>query len=207
VDGHLREHHHPSRADVARHARHRRGGVALVHEHEPPDHRVERAAGELDFAKVPGHELDVLVPRLDRPPTRGRERLLVALDSDHRPIAAHQLGYEKADVARPAADVEHPHPGLDPRALQQTARERRIPIRLATQPLVLVLAGCAQRILRVSCGRHFATVYVTNAYATWARRRSTPSNCRGRRRRRSGRSTGPVERPTRRSTKASRVML
>lgn len=44
-------------------------------------------------------------------------------------------------------------------------------------------------------------------YATWVRRRSTPSNDAWRRRRRLGRSTGPVELPTRRSTKASRVAL
>ncbi len=58
--GHLGEHDNPSRADVARHARHCRRRVTLVHQHEPPDHRIERVAGKLDLAKVPGHELDVL---------------------------------------------------------------------------------------------------------------------------------------------------
>ena len=65
---------------------HRRGRVTLVHQHEPPDQRVKRATGELDLAKVPEHKLDVLDRRLDRSLTRPRERLLVALDPDHRAV-------------------------------------------------------------------------------------------------------------------------
>jgi len=59
MEGHLGEHRDPSRADVARQAHHGRHRVALVHQHQPPDHCVEQAAVELDVAKVPEHELDV----------------------------------------------------------------------------------------------------------------------------------------------------
>jgi hypothetical protein len=46
------------------------------------DQRVKRVTGELDLAKVTEHELDVLDVRLDRPPARPRERVLVTLDPD-----------------------------------------------------------------------------------------------------------------------------
>ena len=49
------------------------------------------STGELDVAKVPEHELDVLDVRLGRPPARPRERLLVTLDPYHRTVGADQL--------------------------------------------------------------------------------------------------------------------
>jgi len=85
---HLREHDHPTGAYVACRGPHRRGRVTLVHQHEPPDQRVERVTGELDVAKVTEHELDVLDVRLGRALMRPRERLLVTLDPDHRTVGA-----------------------------------------------------------------------------------------------------------------------
>jgi hypothetical protein len=67
---------------------HRCGQVTLVHQHEPPDQGIEWVTGELDLAKVPEHELDVLDARLGSPLTRFRERLLVTLDPDHRTLGA-----------------------------------------------------------------------------------------------------------------------
>jgi hypothetical protein len=135
---------------------HRRRRIALIHEHKPPGQRVKRVTGELNLAKVSEHELDVGRPRLDCPPARGRKRLLVTLDADHRTIGAHQFGQKQTDIARPTADIEDPHPGLDSCTRQQTACELCIHVGLPAQPLVLVLAGGAQRIPRVSRHRHAA---------------------------------------------------
>jgi len=103
---------------MARRASDRLRGVGLVHQHEPAGQRVERRSRELDVAEVPAHELDVAKPGLVGAPPSGRDCLLVALDSNHRPLGTHQLGQKEADVARPTADVQDPHSGLDSHALE-----------------------------------------------------------------------------------------
>lgn len=88
AEAHLRKHDHPTRAYVVCRGPNCRGRVALVHQHEPPDQRIERVAGELDVAKVTEHELDVFDVRLGRPLTCPRQRLLVALDPDYQTVGA-----------------------------------------------------------------------------------------------------------------------
>ena len=146
AQAHLREHDHATGRTWRAAAPHRRRRVTLVHQHKPPDHRIERVTAKLDLAKVPAHELDVVKLRLDRPLTRPLKRLLVTLDPDDRTTNTHQLGQKQTDITRAATDIQHPHSALNPGAHQQAAGERRVHIGLATQPLVLVLAGRAQRI-------------------------------------------------------------
>ena len=117
---------------------------------------VERGAVELDVAEVAAHELDVAKPGALGASARSR------LPARHaRPLPPTprrpEFGLKEADVARPAAASRIFIPGAIP------ARSSRRCVngscaRTGGEWRVLILAGGAERIPRVRCGRGVAGV-------------------------------------------------
>jgi Tol biopolymer transport system component len=117
------------RHDQAASAQHRglltqhRGRVGDVHEDQPSDDRVERAAWRR-LVDVARNEPDLLQAGSFGPQPGSGQRLRPAVDAGDVAIRSHQVRSHESRVPHPAAQIQHPHAGPDARRLEDHPRRR-----------------------------------------------------------------------------------
>ena len=122
------------------------GRVAHVHEHEPSDRGIKESPA-IDRTSIRARN-DVGDPQRGAPVVRQADCIAVEIDADHRALGADELAHQKADVTRPAADVEHMHASADAGRAQQPFGERPEQVGLLDQSVVFGVRP-AQRVVGI----------------------------------------------------------
>src|SRR5262249_47481997 len=95
----------------------------------------------LERLRVPHAELQIGYPFARRPLARERQRSLAQIDPDHRPPGRDAVGRRDRGLPSPGREIEHVHPGPEPRELDHTRAERRAQPRLGAIVLLPELRG------------------------------------------------------------------
>lgn len=117
------------------------GRVRNIHQDQPPDDRIERAARRR-VVDVALNEPQLRQAALFCPPTSSGERLRRPVDTDHVAIGSHQVSGHEGHVPRPAAQIQHPHARPDASRGEDHPRSRgkRPALQLKTRQLVFIAA-------------------------------------------------------------------
>ena len=149
--GHLRlmKHGKPTRAKHGRESSQAGCRVGLIHEHEPPNYRIEGPTGE-----VTGQLLVIGMPELDVIQSHGRgtrsrclHRLFRTIDAYYMAGLPDQCRREKGDITNSAAKIEDPHPCQDAGVYKMQLRLTFVKLCLEDETIEFVLC-VPQNVLR-----------------------------------------------------------